>query len=102
MDACARLFVDHCHINVIIHVLNFRSWSQPRNYFNSEIFPIYSIQELAMYWLYTVAKLIVSVINYQLEHTVHEQQAILLTMVPISYTFCMENAKDLTPRGVWQ
>ena len=26
-------------------VLNFRGWSQPRNYFNSEIFPIYGTQE---------------------------------------------------------
>ena len=27
--------------NFIFHVLNFRGWSRPRNYFNSEIFPIY-------------------------------------------------------------
>ena len=41
VDVCACLFVDHCCINVFIRVFNFRGWSQPRNYFNSEIFPIY-------------------------------------------------------------
>ena len=41
VDVRARLFVDHHCVNVFIRVLNFRSWSQPRNYFNSEIFPIY-------------------------------------------------------------
>ena len=33
-----------------IRVLNFHGWSQPRNYFNSEIFPIYgSLEKLS--WL---------------------------------------------------
>ena len=36
-------------------------------------------------------------------HAVHEQQAIYRPwMVVISHTFCTENEKDLTPRGVWQ
>ena len=35
-------------------------------------------------------------------HAVHERQAILLTMVVISHTFCMENENELTPRGAWQ
>ena len=40
---CAHAYsVDHCHVNVFICVLNFRGWSQPRKYFNSEIFLIYS------------------------------------------------------------
>ena len=34
-------------------------------------------------------------------HAVHEQQAILSTTVVISHTFCMENEKELTPRGAW-
>ena len=42
VDVHACLSVDHCYVNVFIHVLNFGGWSQPRNYFNSEIFPIYS------------------------------------------------------------
>ena len=33
-------------------------------------------------------------------HAVHEQQAILSTTVVISHTFCMENEKNLTPRGL--
>ena len=37
-----------------------------------------------------------------LEDTLHELQAILLIMVVISYTFCLENEKELIPRGVWQ
>ena len=37
----APLFADHRHVNVYIHMLNFRSWSQPQNYFNSKIFLIY-------------------------------------------------------------
>ena len=36
--ARASLFTDHRRI---IRVLNFRGWSRPQNYFNSEIFPIY-------------------------------------------------------------
>ena len=47
LGRCGRsrtlIFVDHCCVNVFIHVLNFRGWSQPRNYFNSEIFPIYGM-----------------------------------------------------------
>ena len=35
-------------------------------------------------------------------HAVHERQAILRTTVVISYTFGMENEKELTPRGAWQ
>ena len=30
------------------------------------------------------------------------QQAILLTMVEIFHTFCMENKNELIPRGAWQ
>ena len=41
VDMHARLFVDHLPVNVFIRVLKFRSWSQLRNYFNSEVFPIY-------------------------------------------------------------
>ena len=37
---CASLFVDH--VSVFICMLNLHGWSQARNYFNSEIFPIYS------------------------------------------------------------
>ena len=43
VDVRAYLFVDHRCINVFICVLNFRSWSQPRNYFNSNIFKVYGI-----------------------------------------------------------
>ena len=32
----------------------------------------------------------------------HNRQAILSTTVDISYTFSMENEKELTPRGAWQ
>ena len=39
--ARAQLLVDYPCVNAFIHVLNFCSQSQPRNYFNSEIFPIY-------------------------------------------------------------
>ena len=35
-------------------------------------------------------------------HAVHEQQAILSTMVVISHTFCMAKKNELTPRGAWQ
>ena len=42
VDVRARLFVDHRCVNVFIRVFNFRGWSQLRNYFNSEIFLIYS------------------------------------------------------------
>ena len=41
VDVHARLFVYHYCENAFIRVLNFRDWSQMRNYFNSEIFPIY-------------------------------------------------------------
>ena len=44
MRAC--FFVDHRRVNVFVRVLNFRSWSQQKNYFNSAIFPIYSISVL--------------------------------------------------------
>ena len=58
--------------------------------------------------LYTVAELIVSAIdNLKMmagEHAVHEQQAILLTTVIISRTFCTikKNEKELIARGMWQ
>ena len=32
----------------------------------------------------------------------HEEQAILLTIVVISHTFCMAKKNELTPRGAWQ
>ena len=37
--------VDHHRVNVLINGLNFHRWSQPRNYFNSEIFPIYILKK---------------------------------------------------------
>ena len=37
VDMRARLFIDHCCVYVFICMLNFRSWSEQRNYFNSEI-----------------------------------------------------------------
>ena len=43
---CVHLFVDHCCVNVYIRVLNSHGWSQPQNHFNSEIFPVYSIDYL--------------------------------------------------------
>ena len=43
VDVRTHFIVDHCCVNVFIRVLNFRSWSQPRNYFNSKIFPTYGI-----------------------------------------------------------
>ena len=48
VDMCAHLFIVHRHVNVFarvlhFHVLNFHGLSQLRNYFNSKIFPIYSI-----------------------------------------------------------
>ena len=46
-----HVFVDHCCVTVFIRVLNFRGWSQPQNHFNSEIFPVYSMD----YLLQTVA-----------------------------------------------
>ena len=56
--------------------------------------------------LHTVAELIVSAINNLKTmgggHAVHEQQAILPTMVVISHTFCMVKENELTPRGAWQ
>ena len=33
-------------------------------------------------------------------HAVYEQQAILSTTAVIFHTFCMENEKNLTPRGL--
>ena len=41
VDVRTHLFIDHRHVNVFICVLNFHSWSQPQNYLNSKIFPIY-------------------------------------------------------------
>ena len=41
--ARASLFTDHHRHNFIFRVLNFRGWSRPRNYFNSQIFPMYGI-----------------------------------------------------------
>ena len=59
-----------------------------------------------MYLLHTVAELIVSAINILKTmgrgHAVHEQQAILLTTVVISHTFCMVKKNELTPRRAWQ
>ena len=56
--------------------------------------------------IYTVAELIVSAIDNVKTmaggHAVHERQAVLSTTVVISHTFCMENEKELTPRGAWQ
>ena len=52
VDVRARLFVDHRCVNVFIRVLNFRGWSQPRNYFNSEIFPTYGTCTANCYVIY--------------------------------------------------
>ena len=41
VDLHAHLFIDHRH--VILCVFNFRGLPRLRNYFNSEILPIYSI-----------------------------------------------------------
>ena len=46
VDMCVHLFIDHCCLTVFIRVLNSRGWSQPQNHFNSEIFPVYSIDYL--------------------------------------------------------
>ena len=35
-------------------------------------------------------------------HTVHKRQAILSTPVIISDILCIENEKELSPRGAWQ
>ena len=47
LGRCGRarrnLFIDHRRINVFTCVLNFCGLSQPRNSFNSEIFPIFTI-----------------------------------------------------------
>ena len=42
VDLHAHLSIDHCHVS-FFSVFNFCGWPRPRNYFNSEIFPIYSI-----------------------------------------------------------
>ena len=39
---CTRKLIDHRHVNVFVRVLNFHGWSQPRNYFNSEIFQFFN------------------------------------------------------------
>ena len=41
VDVHTRLFIVHRCLNLSIHMLNFHSWSQPRNCFNNKIFPIY-------------------------------------------------------------
>ena len=46
VDIGTHLFIDHCCVHVFIRMLNFHGRSQPRNYFNSEIFPIYGIWDL--------------------------------------------------------
>ena len=38
--------------NLIFRLLNFRSWSRARNYFNSKIFPTYGIYNSAVEWSY--------------------------------------------------
>ena len=38
--------------NFIFHVLNFRGWSRPRNYFNSEIFPIYRNEQNVTFYVF--------------------------------------------------
>ena len=40
---CASLLVDHHHVNVFIRMLDFCGWSQLRDNFNSEIFPISTV-----------------------------------------------------------
>ena len=42
VDLRASLFTEHRRV-IFFRVFNFRGWSQPQNYFNSEIFPIYGI-----------------------------------------------------------
>ena len=64
------------------------------------------VRRALTHWLYTVAEIIVSAINILKTmaggHAVYERQAILSTSVVISHIFCMENEKELTPRGAWQ
>ena len=59
-----------------------------------------------MYWLHTVAELIISTINNLKTmgrgHAVHERQVILSTKVVFSHTFCMAKKNELTPRRTWQ
>ena len=42
-DFRARLFIDRRQVSFFFRVLNFRGWFRPRNYFNSDIFPIYGM-----------------------------------------------------------
>ena len=42
VDLRASLFTDHRRV-ILFFAFNFRGWSRQRNYFNSEIFPIYCI-----------------------------------------------------------
>ena len=64
------------------------------------------VQRILTYCLHIVAELIVSAINNLKTmgggHAVHEWQAILLTTVVISHTFCIAKENKLTPRGAWQ
>ena len=36
VDFHARLFIDYCRIIFFVHMLNFRCWSQPRNYLTAK------------------------------------------------------------------
>ena len=46
---CTHLSIDHRRISFFFRVFNFHGWPQPRNYFNSEIFPIYGIVPLSVF-----------------------------------------------------
>ena len=64
------------------------------------------VRTISTYCLHIVATLIVSVTNNLKTvdggDAMHEQQAILSTMVVISHTFCMAKENNLTPRRGWQ
>ena len=45
---CTHLSIDHRHVS-FFRVFNFRGWPRLRNYFNTEIFPIYGTCSYTMY-----------------------------------------------------
>ena len=40
MDVHTHLLIDHCRV-IFLCMLKFHGWSQPKNYFNSEVFLMY-------------------------------------------------------------
>ena len=41
VDLRTHLSIDHRRVSFFFRVFNFHGWPRPRNYFNTEIFPIY-------------------------------------------------------------